>query len=58
MAAPSGVIVGGWSYVIASYALSAVVLVGYTLALLIRLRRISRDPARIEAPPETDTGSD
>ncbi len=36
---PEGVIVGGWSYVIAAYGISVVVLAAYTFVLLSRLRR-------------------
>lgn len=51
MAAPSGVIVGGWNYVVATYALSAVVLGAYTIGLILRLRRsrndlVGREPQR------------
>ena len=36
---PEGVIVGGWSYVIAAYSISTLVLVVYTWSLLRRERR-------------------
>ncbi len=34
----SGVIVGGWDFVVAAYALSAVVLLGYALSVHLRYR--------------------
>jgi hypothetical protein len=37
--APEGVIVGGWSYVIAAYCITAVVLLVYTWSLHARTRR-------------------
>lgn len=37
--APEGVIIGGWSYVIAAYSITAVVLVGYALLVRSRLRK-------------------
>ena len=39
MQAPEGVIIGGWSYVIAAFSVTFVVLAGYALLLLRRLRR-------------------
>ena len=36
---PEGVIVGGWSYVIAAYSITAVVLLGYALILRARLHK-------------------
>lgn len=39
MQAPEGVIIGGWGYVVAAYSVTAVVLAGYALFLLRRLRR-------------------
>jgi len=38
----SGTIVGGWSYVIAAYTLTAVVLFSYGVSLFARLRKGSR----------------
>ena len=34
---PEGVIVGGWSYVIAAFSITAAVLLGYALILRARL---------------------
>jgi hypothetical protein len=39
---PEGVIVGGWSYVIAAYSITTVVLVLYCASLLRRWRAESR----------------
>ena len=36
LAAPEGVIAGGWSFVIAGYVVTAVVLAAYTVSLWIR----------------------
>ena len=36
MAMPEGVIVGGWNFVIAGYAVTAIVLAGYAWSLLRR----------------------
>jgi hypothetical protein len=36
---PEGVIVGGWSYVVAGYTITALVLAGYALGLKARRRR-------------------
>lgn len=38
MNAPSGVIVGGWEYVVAAYAVTALVLLGYAASVLLRYR--------------------
>ena len=38
MNAPTGVIVGGWEYVWAAYAVTAVILLGYTASLIARYR--------------------
>jgi hypothetical protein len=43
----SGVIQGGWSFVIAAYAVTAAVLVGYTASIYSRYRR-ERDRRRQE----------
>jgi CcmD family protein len=37
--APEGVIIGGWSFVVAAYGVTAVVLVGYAWSLRSRLNR-------------------
>jgi len=37
---PEGVIVGGWSYVIAGYSITAIVLLGFALSLRARRRRV------------------
>jgi hypothetical protein len=46
----SGVIEGGWEYVVAAYAVSAAVLGGYAVSVFLRLRsekaRAARDPER------------
>jgi CcmD family protein len=34
-----GVIIGGWSYVVAAYAITGVGLVAYVWSLFVRLRR-------------------
>ena len=36
--APEGVIVGGWNYVIAAYAITATGLIGYAWSLISRRR--------------------
>ncbi len=36
---PTGVIVGGWGYIIAAYSVTAVFVVGYALSLIQRWRR-------------------
>jgi hypothetical protein len=36
---PDGVIVGGWPHVIAAYGLTAVVLIGFGLRLISKLRQ-------------------
>jgi len=38
-APPTGVIVGGWEYVIAAYIASAVILLGYACSVVWRYRR-------------------
>jgi len=38
----TGVIQGGWSYVIAAYALTATVLVAYAVSLFVRLGQEKR----------------
>ena len=42
MAMPEGVIAGGWSYVVAAYTITAVVLAGYSWTLM-RRRATTRD---------------
>ena len=55
--APEGVIVGGWSYVIAAYVLVGVVLVAYAAHLIARTRSLSaRQPERTEDRAETSVG--
>ncbi len=39
---PEGVIVGGWSYVIAAYSITAIGLVAYTWSLWYRQRTAAR----------------
>ena len=38
MAMPEGVIVGGWNFVVAGYAVTAIVLAGYAWSLIRRRR--------------------
>ena len=38
MAAPAGVISGGWEFVWAAYGVSAVILIGYALSVIARHR--------------------
>jgi hypothetical protein len=49
MSAPSGVIVGGWEYVWAAYAVTAVILLGYAASLWARYRAEARRAARAGA---------
>ena len=42
----SGVIAGGWEYVIAAYVVTGVVLLGYTLSIVARLRALTRRTVR------------
>jgi hypothetical protein len=44
--APSGVIAGGWEYVVAAYAITAVILLGYAASLIARYRAEHRRAAR------------
>jgi heme exporter protein CcmD len=46
--APSGVIEGGWEYVWAAYAVTAVILLGYAASLLARYRAERRRAARAQ----------
>lgn len=41
---PEGVIIGGWSYVIAAYGIVALGLVAYAVSLVVRLRQAKRLP--------------
>jgi heme exporter protein CcmD len=49
MSAPAGVIEGGWEYVWAAYAITAVILLGYAASLTARYRAEQRRAARQEA---------
>jgi hypothetical protein len=40
---PEGVVAGGWSYAIAAYSITALVLVAYAWSLVSRLRKASRE---------------
>ena len=55
---PEGVIVGGWGYIIAAYALVAVVLVLYATSLIRRLRKADdlATDSRLESSPPTAAG--
>lgn len=48
--APSGVIAGGWSYVVAAYSVTAVTLAAYVWSL--RRRRVEGD----DEPPRREEG--
>jgi hypothetical protein len=48
---PSGVIVGGWEYVWAAYGLTAAILGGYALSVVLRWRAERRRDAGA-GPPE------
>jgi hypothetical protein len=48
----SGVIAGGWEYVVAAYVVTGMVLLGYAVSILARLRAESRRAER-EARRET-----
>ena len=52
--APEGVIVGGWSYVIAAYVLVGVVLAAYAAHLIVRSKSLS---ARQRDRGETRAGT-
>jgi heme exporter protein D len=45
----SGTIVGGWEYVYAAYALTALILVGYAVSVVVRYRQELARRARPEA---------
>jgi CcmD family protein len=40
---PEGVIVGGWSYVVAAYSITAVGLAAFVWSLVRRLRKLEED---------------
>lgn len=40
---PEGVVVGGWSYAIAAYSITALVLVAYAWSLVSRLRKSNQE---------------
>ena len=42
LAAPEGVIIGGWSYVTAAYSITAAALILYVLSVFRRLRKVSK----------------
>lgn len=42
-AAPTGVVPEGWSYAIAAYVITAVVLVAYTWSLISRLKKANQE---------------
>ena len=42
--APAGVIEGGWEFVIAAYAVSAAILLGYAVSVIWRYRRERNRP--------------
>ena len=42
----SGMIAGGWEYVVAAYVVTGVVLLGYSLSIVARLRALTRSAAR------------
>jgi heme exporter protein CcmD len=46
VSAPSGVIEGGWEYVIAAYGITAAILLGYAASLIARYRAERRRAAR------------
>jgi heme exporter protein CcmD len=52
LSAPSGVIAGGWEYVWAAYAVTAVILLGYAASLIARYRAEKRRADREGAGPE------
>ena len=43
---PSGVIQGGWEFVVAAYSVTAVVLIGYALSIHVRYRAERKRQAR------------
>jgi heme exporter protein D len=45
----SGVIVGGWEYVYAAYALTALILIGYAVSVVVRHRQELARRAREQA---------
>lgn len=48
----NGVLSGGWEFVWGAYGITAVVLVGYTLSLLFRMRGESARRRRSDRTPE------
>ena len=51
---PEGVIIGGWSFVVAAYAVTAVVLAAYAWSVRSRLAKLesrTRPPTRKEGEP-------
>ena len=51
---PTGVLIGGWGYVIAAYVVSLVILVSYTASVVLRyraeVRRAQRASRAAEVP--------
>lgn len=51
---PAGTIVGGWEYVYGAYSITALILIGYTLSVVSRLRRerarLAREQAESRSP--------
>ncbi len=54
--APEGVIIGGWSYVIAAYVLVGVVLAAYAAHLIARTRSLDARRRRSDDRAETSVG--
>jgi CcmD family protein len=54
---PEGVIIGGWNYVIAAYAVTAVVLAAYAWSVRSRLSKLqSRNRQPVREPGEPTNG--
>jgi len=49
---PTGVVTGGWEYVIAAYVVSLVILVSYTASVVMRYRAEARRAERERQAPE------
>ena len=49
---PSGVVTGGWEYVIAAYVVSLVILVSYTASVVLRYRAEVERDLRASRGPE------
>jgi hypothetical protein len=49
---PTGVVTGGWEYVIAAYVVSLVILVSYTASVVLRYRAEVRRAERASRRPE------